>query len=207
MSGTERGDAGWALALAVAILGWFLGLFVLHGLRFPVGPDAPVYLWWTRLAGSEGLSAVGHRPGVPALTLVLEGTLHVSVVSALAALECAVPVALGLSAAALVRSSGGGRPAWALAGALAGTFAVHLAAGYVSTRGFEGRFLRAWGLVTVRGVAVAFASGLAPADRFITFGFVVPILAALGLVDVWRWLPPRRGVALVAAGALTVAML
>src|SRR5919197_2830254 len=334
MSGTERGDAGWALALAAAILGWFLGLFVVHGLRFPLGPDAPVYLWWTRLAGSEGLSAVGHRPGVPALTLVLEGTLHVSVVSALAALECAVPVALGLSAAALVRSSGGGRPAWALAGALAGTFAVHVAAGYVSTLvlaalfigaavllcgpgrratvgagallaagglshpiffllalgilavsaalawrsdaraearrvgavglgagavvgvgllsllvgpgipsvdtsrdgflrraglgdvlasayrsrfvhrwtryvewasiplavlglrsagGFAGRFLRAWGLVTVLGVAVAFASGLAPADRFITFGFVVPILAALGLVEVWRGVRPPGG--------------
>jgi hypothetical protein len=348
MSGTERGDAGWALALAVAIIGWFLGLFVLHGLRFPVGPDAPVYLWWTRLSGSEGLSAVGHRPGVPALTLVLEGTLHVSVVSALAALECAVPVALGLSAAALVRSSDGGRPAWALAGAFAGTFAVHVAAGYVSTLvfaalfvggavllcgpgrratvgagallaagglahpiffllglgilavsaalawrsdaraearrvgavglgagavvgvgllsllvgpgilsvdtsrdgflrraglgdvlasayrsrfvhrwtryvewasvplavlglrsagGFAGRFLRAWGLVTVLGVAVAFASGLAPADRFITFGFVVPILAALGLVEVWRWLSRRRAVAFVATGALTVAML
>src|ERR671935_248599 len=348
MSGTERGDAGWALALAVAILGWFLGLFVLHGLRFPVGPDAPVYLWWTRLAGHEGLSAVGHRPGVPALTLVLEGTLHVSVVSALAALECAVPVALGLSAAALVRSSDGGRPAWALAGAFAGTFAVHVAAGYVSTLvfaalfvgaavllcgpgrratvgagallaagglahpiffllglgilavsaalawrsdaraearrvgavglgagavvgvgllsllvgpgilsvdtsrdgflrraglgdvlasayrsrfvhrwtryvewasvplavlglrsagGFAGRFLRAWGLVTVLGVAVAFASGLAPADRFITFGFVVPILAALGLVEVWGWLARRRAVAFVATGALTVAML
>lgn len=348
MSRTERLDAAWALALSAAILGWFLGLFVLHGLRFPVGPDAPVYLWWTRLAGHDGLSAVGHRPGVPALTLVLEGTLHVSVVSALAALECVLPVALGLSAAAFVRSSGGGRLAWALAGALAGTFAVHLAAGYVSTlvfaalfvaaaallcgpgrratlatgallaagglahplffllglgivalsaalawradarsearrlaltalgagavvgvgllsllmgpgvpsvdtsrdgflrraglgdvlagayrsrfihrwtryvewasiplavvglrsaRGFAGRFLGAWGVITVLGVAVAFATGLAPADRFITFGFVVPILAALGLVEVWRRLARRRAVALAATAALTVAML
>src|ERR671937_2962755 len=186
MSGTERGDAGWALALAVAIIGWFLGLFVLHGLRFPVGPDAPVYLWWTRLSGSEGLSAVGHRPGVPALTLVLEGTLHVSVVSALAALECAVPVALGLSAAALVRSSGGGRPAWALAGALAGTFAVHVAAGYVSTLVFAALFIGAAVLLcgpgrraTVGAGALLAAGGLAHPIFFLLRPRVPGLSAAL----------------------------
>jgi hypothetical protein len=348
MARSDRADAGLLLALGVALLGWFLGLFVLHGLRFPVGPDAPVYLWWIRLAGHDGLSAVGDRPGVPALALVFDGTLHRSPVAILASLECAVSVAIGLGAAALVRSSVGGRAAWALAGGLAGTFAVHLAAGYLSTlvfaasflaaavlltrrgrrstvgaaivlgagglahplfflvglailavtallavrgartearrlaavcvgagalvgacllallvgppplpvdtsrdaflrraglgdvlasayryrfvhrwtryvewasiplaviafpstTGFVGRFLRAWGLVTIVGVAASLATGWLPADRFITFGFVVPILAALGLVRLWRWLEPRgRAIALGATGTLTIAML
>ena len=50
-----------------------------------MGPDAPVYLWWSRLAGADGLSAIAHRPGAPALSLTLEGTLALSVVQATAA--------------------------------------------------------------------------------------------------------------------------
>jgi hypothetical protein len=329
--------------------------FVLGGFRFPLGPDAPVYLWWIRLAGADGLSAVGHRPGVPALALALGGTLHLSVVTVVAALQVALGVAVGLASAALVRAGTRAHDAdprdqrarWLLAGALAGTFAVHLAAGYLAnlafaalflaaavllcaagrrvgvaaamlgaaglahplfgllglvilalaaalswrvdragsrrvvaaavggaavagagllallagpaplavdtsrdgflrraglgdvlrsayldrfvhrwTRyvqwasiplavaglgapsGFAGRFLRAWGITLVAGVGLALATGLAPADRFITFGFVVPILAALGLVRLWRILAPRRrALAWAVPGALTVAML
>jgi len=320
---------------------------VVHGFRFPLGPDAPVYLWWTRLAGHDGLSAVGNRPGIPALALVLDGTLHLPLVATLAGLECAFGVAIGLGSAALVRGMGHGRAAWLLAGVLAGTFAVHLAAGYLAnlafaalfmaavvtlgragrratlaaglllaasglvhplffllgvaillisaalawrgerseamrvvaaavgggamlgagllllsigpgplhvdtsrdgflrraglgdtlrgiyldrfvhrwTRyvqwasvplaigglrdatGFEGRLLRAWGITLVAGVGVALATGIAPADRFITFGYVVPILAALGLVRLWRALGARRALAFGATGALTCAML
>src|SRR4029450_7856737 len=53
-----RSDAFVLGALATSLLLWFLGLFLLRGFRFPVGPDAPVCLWWTRLAGAEGLSTV-----------------------------------------------------------------------------------------------------------------------------------------------------
>ncbi|MGH7359687.1 MAG: hypothetical protein ACREJR_12815, partial [Candidatus Rokuibacteriota bacterium] len=70
-----RIDRRLLAALAVGLLAWLLWPFVAHGLRFPLGPDAPVYLWWTRLAGEEGLSAVGARPGAPALALVVEGAL------------------------------------------------------------------------------------------------------------------------------------
>jgi hypothetical protein len=320
---------------------------VIHGFRFPLGPDAPVYLWWTRLAGYDGLSAVGNRPGIPALASVLEGTLHLPLVATLAGLESVFGVAIGLGSAALVRGMERGRAAWVLAGILAGTFAVHLAAGYLAnlafaalflaaavmlgraehratvaaavllgasglahplffllgvailtisaalawridcaeaarvaaatvaggamlgagllllsigpgplsvdtsrdgflrraglgdtlrsiyldrfvhrwTRyvqwasvplaigglrdatGFEGRFLRAWGITLAAGVGVALATGIAPADRFITFGYVVPILAALGLVRLWRALGSRRALAVAVTGALTGAML
>jgi hypothetical protein len=311
-----------------------------------VGPDAPVYLWWSRLAGVEGLSAIAYRPGTTALSLVLEGTLGLSVVQATAALEVALGVAVGLSSAALVRrrtqASGS-----ALAGLLAGTFAVHLAAGYVAnlitaaaflaagtlldgrtrraavlaafvlaggglahpqfllvcvaillvaaatawrtdrreavrlagsalgggavlgigllavrpgappleldtskdaflrragltdelrnaffdrfvhrwTRyvqwvsvplaivgftmpgGNAGRILRSWFALTAAGVVFALGTGWLPADRFVTFGFAIPILAALGLVRLWRRLMPRRALAVVGTGALTLTML
>jgi hypothetical protein len=328
------------------LLGWFLWPFVAHGERFPLGPDAPVYLWWARLAGEEGLSAVGHRPGVPALSLILQGAMGRSVVEVTAAMEVALGVSVGLAASALVRSRTS-RPGWLLAGLLAGTFAVHLAAGYLAnllmaaaflaaaaalatgTRrgawvaagllaagglahplffllggailllaaalawrddraeafrvgaaalgggavlgigllallagpappdvdtsrdgflrragladelrgayldrfvhrwaryvqwasvplgvagltgavGFVGRFLRAWAVALVAGVAVGLATGWFPADRFVTFGFAVPILAALGLVRVLRWFGRRRALGVVVAGALTLAML
>ncbi len=325
-------------------------------MRFPLGPDAPVYLWWTRLAENDGLSAVP-RPGIPALALVVQGTLHVSLAADLAALECVLGAGVGLAAVALVRTSrasrsaaedgsGTSRAVWLLAGALAGTFAVHLATGYLAslafsglfiagaaavaaadrrataaaafllgaaglshplffplglviltaaaalawredraevrrvaaaaagggailvagalallvgpgplwvitsrdgflrearltgvlrstywyrfvhrwtryvqwasiplaaygwldTRGFVRRFLTAWGLVTVGGVAVGLATPLFPADRIITFGFVVPILAAFGLVRLWRRLAARRAVAVTVTAGLALGM-
>jgi hypothetical protein len=311
-----------------------------------VGPDAPVYLWWSRLAGVEGLSAIAYRPGTPALSLVLEGSLGLSVVQATAALEVGLGVAVGLAAAAFVRrrTNAGG---WALAGLLAGTFAVHLAAGYIANlivaaaflaagallddprrraavlaavvlaggglahpqfllvglaillvaaavawrsdrseafrlaaaalggaaalgigllavrpgapplevdtskdaflrragltselrseylarfvdrwpryvegisvplaalgftapSGNAGRILRSWFVLTVVGVAFALVTGWLPPDRFVTFGFAIPILAALGLVRVWHRLERRRTLAVVVTATLTLAML
>jgi hypothetical protein len=310
-----------------------------------VGPDAPVYLWWSRLAGADGLSAIAHRPGAPALSLTLEGTLALSVVQATAALEVVLGVAVGLASAALVRRAGA--VGSALAGLLAGTFAVHLAAGYVANlitaaaflaagallddprrraavlaavvlaggglahpqfllvcvaillvaaavalrsdrreafriagtavggaaalgigllavrpgapplevdtskdaflrragltselrsayldrfvhrwtryvqwvsvplaaigftapNGNAGRILRSWFVLTFVGVAFALVTGRLPADRFVTFGFAIPILAALGLVRLWRQLERRRALAVVVTVALTLAML
>jgi hypothetical protein len=318
---------------------------VVEGDRFPLGPDAPVYLWWTRLAGVEGLSAVGSRPGVPALALALSGALGLSVVQVTAALEVVLGVGLGLASFAVVRRSGVAGAA--LAGLLAGTFGVHLAAGYLSnlamagafvaaialldrrtnraaviaalvlagsglahppfflvgvvilggaavvvwrsdrgdsfriagaalgggavlgagllavqvgpappdvdtsrdaflrragllselrsayvdrfvhrwTRyvqwlsvplaisGFgspertAGRILRSWFIVTVIGVGASLATGWLPADRFITFGFAIPILAAFGVMRVRGWLGRRRTLAAVVTGATVVAML
>ena len=319
---------------------------MVRGAAFPVGPDAPVYLWWSRLAGADGLSAIAHRPGAPALSLILEGTLALSVVQATAALEVVLGVAVGLASAALVRRRAGAVES-ALAGLLAGTFAVHLAAGYVANlitaaaflaagallddprrraavlaavvlaggglahpqfllvcvailvvaaavalrsdrreafrvagtavggaaalgigllavrpgapplevdtskdaflrragltselrsayldrfvhrwtryvqwvsvplaaigftapNGNAGRILRSWFVLTFVGVAFALVTGWLPADRFVTFGFAIPILAALGLVRLWRQLERRRALAVVVTVALTLAML
>lgn len=347
----RRIDAGLLTGLAVSLLLWFLWPFLARGHGFPVGPDVPVYLWWTRLAGAEGLSAVAHRPGVPGLTLVLGGTLGRSVVETLAALEVVLGASVGLASAPLLRPRTS-RAGWLLGAVLAGTFASHLATGYFANlllvvvflaaargiaegsargtaaaagllaagglahplffllgtavlvlsailalragrdpraraeaartgaavvgagvvtglglgallwgpdpmavdtsrdgflrraglgdvlrrayldrlfdrwaryvqwaslplaavgylgiRGSLRRLLGAWGLMLIAGVALAVTTGWAPADRFITFGFVVPILAALGLVRLWAALEPRRPLALAVTGALTMAML
>ena len=318
----------------------------MRGARFPVGPDGPVYLWWSRLAGDEGLSATADRPGAPALSLVLEGTLAQSVVEATAALEVILGVAVGLASAALVRRRAGAVGS-TLAGLLAGAFAVHLAAGYLANlvtaaaflaagallddprrraavlaavvltggglahpqflllcvaillvaaalawrsdrheafriagtavgsaaalgigllavrpggpplevdtskdaflrragltselrsayldrfvhrwtryvqwvsvplaaigftapNGNAGRILRSWFVLTLVGVAFALVTGWLPADRFVTFGFAIPILAALGLVRLWRRLERRRALDVVVTVALTLAML
>jgi hypothetical protein len=314
-------------------------------LRFPLGPDAPVYLWWTRIAGQEGLSTVGSRPGAPALALVAQGALARTVVEAVAAAEVALGIAVGLAGAALLRGRTT-RTGWVLGGVLCGTFASHLAAGYVANllqvaaflaaaaalaagtrratwvaagalaaggiahplfflvgaavlllsavtawrrdrpeaihvgasvlgagailggallalragppppevdtsrdaflrrvgmldelrasyrerfvhrwtryvqwaslplaalgwtedHGFVGRFLRAWAVVSVAGVAVGLATGWVPPDRFVTFGFVVPLLAALGLVHLLRLLERRRALAIALSVALAGAM-
>lgn len=342
----DRSDLVIVAGLSVALLAWFLWPFLAHGERFPLGPDAPVYLWWTRLAGEEGLSAVGHRAGVPAASLVLQGTLGRSVVEVTAALEVALGTAVGLAVAALLRGRAA-RAGWILAGVLAGTFGVHLAAGYLANlanaaaflaaavalaegtrrspwvasgalaaaglahplffvlgaavlllaaglawradraealrvggavlgggallgagllallagprppevdtsrdaflrraglggelrsayldrlvqrwtryvqwaslplaalglspaRGFVGRLLRAWVVALLGGVVVAVLTGWFPPDRFVTFGFAVPIFAALGLVRLLAWFGHRRALGIAVVSALTLAML
>ncbi|MGH2589201.1 MAG: hypothetical protein ACRDGW_00215, partial [Actinomycetota bacterium] len=159
-----------------------------HGERFPLGPDAPVYLWWARLAGEEGLSAVGHRPGVPALSLILQGVLGRSVVEVTAALEVALGVSVGLAASALVRSRTS-RTGWLLAGLLAGTFAVHLAAGYLANLLTAAAFLTAAAALatgTRRGAWVAAgllaAGGMAHPLFFLLGGAILLLAGALA----WR---------------------
>jgi hypothetical protein len=79
--------------------------------------------------------------------------------------------------------------------------------GFTMPGGNAGRILRSWFALTAAGVVFALATGWLPADRFVTFGFAIPILAALGLVRLWRRLMPRRALAVVVTVALTLTML
>ncbi|MEP6477448.1 MAG: hypothetical protein ABJC60_09265 [Actinomycetota bacterium] len=169
---------------------WFLWLFVAHDLRFPVGPDAPVYLWWMRAAGHSGLSVVGQRPGTPAFMLAVAGALHLSPVSATAGIEVAAGVAVGLASCAFARACEGvSRAAWVLGGVLAGTFAVHLVAGYLSNLLFAVAFLGACAALcderrrgTLAAAVLLGAGGLAHPQ------FFVPGAAILLLVAGWALL-------------------
>ena len=167
-----------------------LWMIVAHGLRFPVGPDAPVYLWWMRAAGHDGLSVIGHRPGTPALMLTVAGTLHLAPVAAIAGLEIALGVAVGLASCAFARGcEGATRAAWVLAGSLAGLFAVHLVAGYLSNLIFAAGFLGACASVgagrrrgTVAAAMLLGAGGLAHPQFWVPGAAILVLVAAWALV-------------------------
>jgi hypothetical protein len=177
-------------AIAVGIVVAMLSLYAVRGFRFPLGADAPVYLWWARLASVDGLSAVGPRPGVPALLLVLSGTLGAPLTAVTAGLEAVLAAIVGLAATALVRDRvGEWRWSWTLAGVLAGTFAVHLAIGYLASLTFAALFLGAAAMLfdrwterdlvaTVAGAALLGAGGLAH-PIFLGVGAGILLLTAL----------------------------
>ncbi len=130
---TDRRDLAWLGGLTAALLAVFVWPYLIDGYRFGVGPDVPVYLWWTRVGASEGLSTVGSRPGAPALAAALAGTLQLNAAAVTAGLAAALGVGVGTAAAALVRAARSrAAPAWILAGLLAGVFSVHLVAGYLA---------------------------------------------------------------------------
>jgi hypothetical protein len=126
----------------------------------------PVYLWWTRVGASEGLSLVGERPGTPALLAVLSGALHLPVAATAAGLQAALGAAVGVAGGVLVRGHTRGVPtrlAWVAAGGLAGLFAVHLDAGYLANLAFVLTFLAAGAALAVnarRGIVPAVAAAI-----------------------------------------------
>ena len=128
-----RRDLTWLGGLGAALLILLVWPYLVDGHRFGVGPDVPVYLWWTRVGASEGLSLVGSRPGAPALAAALGGTLLLNATAVTAGLASALGVATGAAAAALVRAARGrAGKTWLLAGLLTGVFSVHLVAGYLA---------------------------------------------------------------------------
>ena len=60
-----------AVFLRVAVWPTFV-----HHYPFGVGPDMPVYLWWSRVGLAQGISVVGERPGT-VLLLLRDGSLEV----------------------------------------------------------------------------------------------------------------------------------
>ena len=189
-------DLAALAGIAIVLLALYLYPFVVHGLRFPLGPDAPVYLWWMRAAGVTGLSVVPGRPGAPALLLTISGTLHLTAVTVTAALQTALGIALGTSAAALAavatddsRELGVPRATWALAGFLAGVFAVHLVAGYLANLVFAAAFLASCVALATgsrRGAiaaALVLAGGGLSHPQFFLFGSgVIGLVAASDLL-------------------------
>lgn len=189
MRPNDKRDIGALVLLALALIGWFAAPGLVRGHSFPVGPDTPVYLWWTRLVGVEGLSSVT-RPGVPALASVLAGTLGLPISVILGAIEIAGGALIGVGAAVLLRIAMPERRAtWLLGGALTGTFASHIVTGYLATLVFALLFLTAAaGLATGarRGTIMATAmlgAGAIAHPRFLAVGAAILVVAA---VLAWR---------------------
>src|SRR4051794_18911949 len=56
-------EAALLVGIAAGIAAALLFVYAAHGFRFPLGADAPVYLWWARLGAADRLSSVANRPG------------------------------------------------------------------------------------------------------------------------------------------------
>ena len=180
-----RGDLVWLSLLAATLVVVFAWCGLVRGWGFGPGPDETVYLWWTRLGASEGISFVGARPGVVALIAAVAGTLGMPLIPALAGIQQALGVSIGLGTVALVhRRARGGRPGWALAGLMGGIFAVHLAAGYVSNLAFAVTFLVAAAALSRRSrrgvvaAALLLGGGGLSHPQFFMAGAAILIVAA-----------------------------
>jgi hypothetical protein len=155
--------------IGVATAGFLLWLPVAHDFHTPIGSDAPVYLWWTRAAGVQGLSIIGTRSGVSATALVIAGSLHVSIVTVISAMQYALGICIAMSSAALARAADDSRRSeWILAGLLVGAFTVHLVSGYLSNLAFAALFIPA-GLM-LAAAAHAAPQGVGPSQTIGTGG-------------------------------------
>ncbi|MGH2725057.1 MAG: hypothetical protein ACRDI0_12535 [Actinomycetota bacterium] len=142
--------AGGAAALVLAL---YLAHPLIQGYRLPVGPDGPVYTWWTRYAEVAPLGGVASgRPGVPAAALVLGAILATRPVETIALLGPVLAAVGGLAGAAVLDAALGPRlPRTVLAAVLTGAFAAYLAGGWLANLAQAGLFL---GAVACFGVAV-----------------------------------------------------
>ena len=183
-------------AIVVVMIGVCLGTYFLHGYRFPIGPDAPAYIWWARLAGHDGLSSAGGRAGAPALVMILSGALRQGPAVIVTALEIVLASAAGLAAAAFVaglRGPPGGRGAQSLAGLLTGMFALHLAAGYVANLSLATMFLAALVLLGHAGRPRTIAAALLVGAGGLALPTALPFaLAVLGLTGGLAFLARRH---------------
>ena len=185
-------ELAWLAGVGLVVIAVLLAPTVRHGYRFALGPDVPVYLWWTRVGASEGLSVAGLRPGSPALIAVLAGALHVPLAAVTAGLEAALGCATAVATAMLVRAAAamggerrGARAAWVLGGALTGLFTVHLAGGYLANLAFAAPFVGATVCLALRtprsaaaGALLLGGGGLAH-PQFFLVGAIVLVAVAL----------------------------
>jgi hypothetical protein len=201
--------------LGALLIRVFLWPTLRHAYPFPVGPDVPVYLWWTRVAEYGGISMASERPGAPALIGTLQGVLGQGVVGALAGLQYALGPTIGLAAAALARGRGRTLPrgGWLAAGVLAGAWATFLGGGYVSNLVFAAAFLAAAASLAARTRRGAFVAAIVLGGGALTHpGFFVVGAVVLGVTGLWAaWHEGRFGwrtdagrVATALGGALAI---
>ena len=169
-----------------AVAGGLLALYLVYpiagGYDTPIGPDGPLYVWWTRFTEAHGLGAVPFRAGTPAATLVLGRILGTEPITTIALLGPALGVACGLAGAALLEALlGTDRLRTAAAAAFVGAWAGSLAGSYLANVALAGMFLvaaAALGVGRRSWRAVGGAAGLLLAAGLAHAAFI-PILAAI----------------------------
>ena len=183
--GTEhaRAAAG-VIAGAVLLASWPAVVAIVRHDGAPVGADTPVYVWWARLVGAVGSSAVAMRPGVPNVVEVTSRALGLSETASVAALGCTLVAIIGLSGWALLRA-GGESDRTALVGlVLTGLFGSYVAAGHLSNAVFTALFVLALAFVLdgrrsaiVVATLVVGAAGLTHPE-FLSLAAVIMLCAA-----------------------------
>jgi hypothetical protein len=157
----------FSLAVGTVILVLYLVHPILGGHGLPIGPDGPVYVWWTRYVDAEGLGVLPGRFGVPSVTLIVGSMFRTEPLQTVALLGPVLAAATGLAAAATVDMLLG--PNLIRSGAaavLTAGWAGHLAAGYLGTLAVAALFLcaiGAFGLAERSWRAVALGAGLVAA--------------------------------------------
>ncbi|MGH2683149.1 MAG: hypothetical protein ACRDIX_07940 [Actinomycetota bacterium] len=178
---------GFAAVAGLAVVGLYLLHPILGARRLPIGPDGPVYTWWTNLAAAEGLGVIPQRPGVPGIALVLGSVFGTEPLETLALLGPVLAASCGLAGAALLEASLGPSAFRASAAVLlVGAFAGYLAAGWLANLALTVLFLgaatslalagRSWRAV-VGGAALLAAGGLAH-----SLFFVLALMILTGVV-------------------------
>ncbi|MCA1727136.1 MAG: hypothetical protein LC722_05650 [Actinobacteria bacterium] len=193
----SRDDAAPAV-VAGALLVFFLTPLLAHAWEYPVGPDAPYYLWSTRLAGEAGLSVTDFRPGLHALMLLVSGGTGLSLLQLMGALTVALAVSAGLAAAVLSERGLGRDPLRSAAiGIAAGAFTARLASGYLANLLFAVLFLAAIAVVVGRRERIVLGALLLGAAGLAHGLFMVVGAGVLGGGAVLRLLTARedRGLA------------
>jgi hypothetical protein len=203
-------DLALIAVLGAALLRLFLWPTLRHAYPFPVGPDVPVYLWWTRVATADGLALAGERPGAPALIATVTGALDQGLVAGLGGIQYALGPAIGLAAAALARGRGRTLPrgGWLGAGVLAGAWATYLGGGYVSNLVFAAAFIAAAAALARRTRRGTIAAALVLGGGAITHpGFFVVGAIVLAAAGAWAALHEGRFGWHTDAGRVTAALL
>src|SRR5437764_12946114 len=90
------------LVVVCSLLAFYLLPVFLTGARLPFGSDASYYVWMTRLAEHAGLAGTGFRAGAHALLAAGSTGTGLDLLQAIAPLDVAPAIPLGLAAAALV---------------------------------------------------------------------------------------------------------
>jgi hypothetical protein len=145
-----------------------LALYLIHpiagGHRFPIGPDGPVYVWWSRYADADGLGVLPGRFGVPAVALILGTVFGTELLQIVTVLGPVLAAASGLAAAALTESLLGSNLLRSfVAAVLTAAWTAHLAAGYLGSLAVAALFIgaiAAFGLGERSWRAVVFGGGL-----------------------------------------------
>jgi hypothetical protein len=150
-----------------------VSLYAIKGYRVAVGSDTPVYVFWSRYAGTAGLGALGiGRPATVGTMATLSRLLGQSGSAVAASVAPVMGVALALAIGALVDSAlGRDRLRFALAVGFTGTFLSLLVGGYLSTLAFGTAFA---------GMLALLAQGFDRTDRRSVAG-AATLLGAAGL--------------------------